>query len=67
MDYRIKSYKELFRSIEKSKIIDANGTFPHTFILFGKYGFNIIITKLSSAITLITGVPVRVYILIKKV
>ena len=65
LDYSIKSYLDFFKRIEKAAILNASGTYPHVFPVLGRMGFLKLITGLSVFCTKVTGIPLRVCIILK--
>ena len=66
-DHSLNSYENFFKTLKNTKTLGSYTTYPHTFILFRKWGFSKIISKISNINTRITKIPLRAYIILKKV
>lgn len=66
IDYTIKSFEDFFVESPKLSLLESSGTYPHSFIFFRTFAFNILITTLSRCITYLTKIPVRVTIVLRK-
>ena len=67
IDYSIDSLENFFNKISALQQLDSSGTYPHVFPFLRTFGFARLITFFSTVNTKITGIPVRVCIVLKKI
>lgn len=65
-DHSFESYLELFGSLDDATVVGAYASIPHFFIPLREYAFSSVLTSVLSKLALTTGVPVRVYIFLRK-
>jgi hypothetical protein len=65
-NYKLEHFMKFFRSFNNLEIVDAYTLQPHLFILFREYTFNPIVSKACKYVTVLTGLPLRVYIFSRK-
>lgn len=66
IDYSIDSLENFFNKISDLQQIDSSGTYPHVFPFLRTFSFTRLITFFSEVNTRITGIPVRICIVLKK-
>ena len=65
-DYSLESFVSFFRKTKNLSLIDATATYPQIFPILGSLGFLNLITKVSSFNTKITGISLRVCLVLRK-
>jgi SAM-dependent methyltransferase len=65
-EYKVNSYMDLFNKIPDLKVIDKLTIFPHFFVLPEALTFSKNLSKISSLICNITGIPLRIYITLRR-
>lgn len=65
-DYSLGSYLSFFKKLRNLVLVDATATYPQVFPLFRSLGFSNVISKISTLNTKVTGVSLRVCIILKK-
>ena len=66
LDYSLESYISFFKKLKNIVMVSATATYPQVFPLIGKLGFSSFITKVSTLNTKLTGVSLRVSIVLRK-
>jgi SAM-dependent methyltransferase len=65
-NYRVENYLNFFRGFDNLEVIGAYTLQPHLFIIFQKNAFNVVLSNICRYVTLITGLPLRTYIILRK-
>lgn len=65
-DHSMESYLSFFSGLENIKIIGAYATLPHLFIPLQQFAFSRVITTVLSRLAANLGLPVRVYIILRR-
>ena len=65
-NYKLEHFTKFFRGFDNLEIINTYTLQPHLFVLFREYAFNAVFSKACEYLTLVTGLPLRVYIFLRK-
>lgn len=66
-NYKLENHVNFFEGFDNLEVLGKYTLYPQCFILLGRYAFNNFLSRVCSRITLITGMSLRVYIILKKV
>jgi SAM-dependent methyltransferase len=65
-NYKLGHFVNFFKGFDNLEIINAYTLQPHLFVLFKEYAFNPILSEACKYLTLITKLPLRVYIFLRR-
>lgn len=65
-DYSLESYLSFFNKIKELTLVDTSATYPQIFPVFRDWGFSNFITEISTLNTKLTGIGLRVCIVLRK-